>query len=235
MSITILIPFHGDSKQVNKAISSVLLQKNPNWEILILPDKPLRGWIGHLGHWCDIDDRIRRINPYSNERMYALRNINRGIYHAGSEFIGIIDGDDYLNRDDALLHVLSAFDDGAGIVWTDHEWEHGPNCSGPYMEGHNPYRHPWVTSHFRCFRRDLYLQVPKANFQDNDGQWFKRTYDQALMLPMIHLAQKEGLELEHIPLNCYTYTGQFEKGGDAHQYQMRLERLIRDRGYLYED
>jgi hypothetical protein len=242
-AITILIPFHGKWEVTKKAIGSLLVQNNKYWEAILLPDETMaedgeyhKTFREYAESLVSVDERI----SYSYEafdRIYALKNIDNGMRHTKEGLVGIIDGDDYLSRDDVLSHVLSAYDDGAKIIWTDHHaYNSKLNCSGPYEDGRNPYRHPWVTSHFRCFDAKLYHSVPKANFKDQNGEWFTRCYDQALMLPMIHLAQQESIEsLEYIPLDCYTYNDNFEVGGEGHQYQMQLENFIRLRGFVDED
>lgn len=165
------------------------------------------------------------------KRNYALKNIVD--YMPSEGLVGIIDGDDQLIDWQAIELIEKEYEAGNKIIWTSHYWsKDGSNQSGPYNRAINPYIHPWVTSHFRCFDAKLFHLVNKKNFLDKDGNYFKRCYDQALMLPMLHLANKLGEPIKYIPRTTYLYTGNFEIGGEGHQYQMELAKFIRQRGYV---
>lgn len=165
------------------------------------------------------------------KRNYALKNIIDHMPEKG--LVGIIDGDDQLIDWQAIEMVEKEYEAGNKIIWTDHVWnKNGANQSGPYDRSISPYKHPWVTSHFRCFDAELFHLVNKKNFNDPEGNIFKRCYDQALMLPMLHIANVKGLPIKYIPRITYLYTGNFEIGGEGHKYQMELAEFIRQRGYI---
>ena len=75
------------------------------------------------------------------------------------------------------------------------------NISRTMPENVNPYQWPWCSSHLRTFRSSLLDKIKDSNFKDWRGQWFKRGYDQALMLPILSLT-KNRYFLNDV---CYKY------------------------------
>ena len=65
----------------------------------------------------------------------------------------------------------------------------------------DPYSCPWSSSHLRTFRSTLLKKINDKNFKNTLGEWFVRGYDQALMLPILHVGKKR----EYIDEICYTY------------------------------
>lgn len=185
------------------------------------------------------DSRVTAIYP-EEERLYALKNICRVLDQPDffkiedKDIIGIIDGDDYLLRQDCIHKFLIYYAPNTGAAWSACSWvtHNNENFSDWYDQRIDPYKHPWVSSHFRTFRYDIYKQIPKENFLYEDGEYFKRTYDQALMLPILHKCNELGLLTHYIEDVMYAYTGDFEVGGEGHIYQMKLEQYIRSRGFV---
>ena len=92
------------------------------------------------------------------------------------------------------------------FIWTGHRWwdQNGittMNISGPMSQNADPYKHPWVSSHLKTFRRSLFNDVSDANYRNRDGEYFKRIGDQTFMLPAIAKARK----YEFLPIAAYAY------------------------------
>ena len=172
----------------------------------------------------------------NGERLYAVANTVRVLdsLYGDDTIVGIIDADDQLCERKALEWINGIYKAGAGVVWTSNIWEpYGINlCSGHLNDEVNVYSHPWVSSHFRTFPLSLYKEINQANFKDEEGEWMKRCEDQTFMLPIIHKAHQKNLRTFYLEKPCYLYRGYQEIGGSEHQYQLNLEKFIRERGYI---
>lgn len=153
-------------------------------------------WMNH--------DRCLRFN---SERRYALRNIvecARGYQNDDDVIIATVDGDDQLCNDNTVKLLIDAYDGtDVDVAWTAHTWDVKPdmNISRAMPQHVDPYEWPWCSSHLRSFRASLLRQISDENFVDHKGEWFKRGYDQILMLPLL----KVGRRRQYIDEVCYTY------------------------------
>jgi hypothetical protein len=107
------------------------------------------------------------------------------------------------------------------------------NISGHMPDGVDPYAWPWVSSHLRTFRKALIDRISDENFKDTRGQWFKRGYDQALMLPVLKVASRRVF----LPEVCYQYninTSSIPAGERnwAERDQISTVNIVRSRGFL---
>ena len=174
--------------------------------------------------------------PNNGDRLYAVGNTARVIdsLYEDNTIIGIIDSDDQLCERRTLEWINSIYKQGMGAVWTSNIWEpYGINlCSNHLDDSVNVYEHPWVSSHFRTFPLSTYQEINPKNFKDDNGEWMKRCEDQTFMLPIIHQSHKKDLRTFYLEKPCYLYRGYQEIGGEEHQYQLSLEKFIRNRGFV---
>ena len=115
---------------------------------------------------------------------------------------------------------------GLGHVWDKNRL----NQSGPINDSISPYLQPWSASHYRTFLLSYYKKINKENFLDDEGNFFKRTYDQALMLPIIHLVHKDGFKTKYIHKICYVYTGKYVPRSEDNLYQLKLGKIHKGKG-----
>ena len=97
----------------------------------------------------------------------------------------------------------------------------------------DPYSWPWCTSHLRTFRASMLKNISDKNFQDTSGNWFKRGYDQALMLPLLHLTDKR----KYVDKVCYRHNIDSssipaDKRVWSEMEQISTINLVRARGFL---
>lgn len=235
-SLSIIVPCRGAAENLPALVASVQDQTDQDWQMFIAVDD-----CPDTHHMAlELASREPRIHVYcTKRRVYALRNIvetvDRFAIHGP---VGIIDGDDRLCNAMTIDYVMEAYEvRGKKIVWTQHTWDgNGVGCSGIPLMG-NPYRAPWSCSHFRTFESELLRRTPRGNFTDNDGNWFTRAYDQALMLPLLYGSLPQ--EHEFIDEVCYWYnhlnsaTPKSEHTGG--QLEAQIARFIRQRGYVDKD
>ena len=54
---------------------------------------------------------------------------------------------------------------------------------------------PWSFSHLRTFRKELFMKIDKNDLLDEDGEFFKCTFDRAMMYPMVEMSGKNRVGL----------------------------------------
>ena len=170
----------------------------------------------------------------NEDKKFALRNIVESArkYEDEDSIIAVIDGDDQLCNEDTVDILLSAYEEGNDVVWTGHRWDiNGMNISKDMPFHVDPYQWPWCSSHLRTFKSSLLKEIVDSNFKDTSGRWFKRGYDQALMLPIIHVANNR----KYIDKICYQYNINSVSVSDrdwAEKIQHSTVNLVRSRGFL---
>ena len=229
-NFTTIIPVFGGADLAERSIESALSQEHENHKVIVCCDEVSRD------REEDLVAKYKNIAlvKSAERRLYALENILRAMpFVLHDSIVGIIDGDDELIRNDTLSLIQQEYENGYGCVWTAHSWDiNGVNQSGPLDNSISPYRQKWCASHFRTFLKSDLNKINWDNFKDAEGKFFKRTYDQALMLPIIHLVLISGRKTKYIDKNCYLYRGRTEWGTDGNEYQINIENFIRNRGYV---
>jgi len=186
---------------VDALLTSVIQQGDDRWRMTVIDDLSTDGTADAVEERASGVDRVRVIR--NTERKHALRNIVEVSRDASAdEVIATLDGDDSLCNPRTVSLLLREYEAGADVVWTAHRWDtNGMNISGHMPDGVDPYAWPWVTSHLRTFRKTILDSISDDNFKDVQGRWFRRGYDQALMLPVL----KVGRRRVFLPEVCYQY------------------------------
>lgn len=222
------------SQNVDRIVASVREQADSRWLWTIVDD-------------CSQDDTASKFQEatrgmtgvqiiVNSERKHALRNIvetARSSVDAG-DIVATLDGDDSLCNPSTVGSLISAYEAGSDVVWTAHRWDtNGMNISGHMPNRVDPYAWPWVTSHLRTFRASLLSKVSDANFKNHRGEWFKRGYDQALMLPVLFVGEGRAF----LPAVCYQYNIDSasipsSERNWAERDQIATVNMVRARGFL---
>ena len=95
----------------------------------------------------------------------------------------------------------------------------------------DPYAWPWSSSHLRTFKASLLKNVSDKNFLNHKGEWFQRGYDQALMLPIIHVSNSR----KYVPEVCYVYnidSVSIPFRDYEEMSQISTINIVRSRGFL---
>ena len=201
--IVFIVPSYNIEKNISTLIKSIKEQDYDNWSCVVIDD------ISSDDTWNVLHKTLENDKSFSiirnAEKKYALKNIiesARKFENDEDVIIAVIDGDDSLCNSRAASILADAYKRGNEVVWTAHRWDtNGMNISGTVPNEVNPYFWTWKSSHLRTFRSSLLRKISDKNFQDRKGKWFKRGYDQALMLPLMYVASKH----EYVPEVCYLY------------------------------
>ena len=201
MRVLFIVPCYNAEKNLEKLGASIVSQSSEDWDAIIIDDMSEDGTYELVSKFKK--DKFTVIK--NNERKYALRNIvetARGFEDLEDIIIAVVDGDDYLCNDDTVKIIINSYSEGNDVVWTAHQWDvNGANISKSMPANVDPYSWPWSSSHLRTFKASLLSKISDKNFKDIHGNWFKRGYDQALMLPLLSVSSSR----HYIDQICYMY------------------------------
>ncbi len=233
MRVLFIVPCFNASRNIPDLVSSLHDQKDDRWDCLIIDD------MSTDDTWEVLSEiSSRKITPVKNNSKYfALRNIvsHARMYEEKEDvIIAVIDGDDSLCNENTVSYLIEEYQRGADVVWTAHKWDiNGMNISKEMPENVSPYAWPWCSSHLRTFKSSLLKEVPSSNFKDLDGEWFERGYDQALMLPVLHVSKSR----KYLPKICYKYNINSVSIKDRsweEKKQHSTVNIVRSRGFIRE-
>lgn len=223
-----------------RMLHSIVGQSHENWRLILIDDvsDEKHKAEAHETIKCflnldtSLDDKISCV--WNTEKKWEVANVLHGISMCEDEDIVCrIDADDWLTDLDALTYMNAIYNQtGADCLWTAHRWAFtDKNISGPLPVGEDPYKHPWVSSHLKTFRKRLLNDVNDANYRGEDGNYIRRAGDQAIYLPCLHNAQRRGF----VPRVMYHYTIKDEPATyqtDDARFQRDEALFLRARGYV---
>jgi len=238
-SIVFISPTYNASFHLSELYESLREQSNKNWNWVILNDMSNDDTL-EIANNIAKSDELKRVTIVNHiEKKFALKGIvdylqsNYTSKHADT-IVAIVDGDDALCNENTVDLVLKEYNDNQEleVLWTAHSWDiNGMNISRDMPGNINPYQYPWVSSHLKTFKLGILQMISNENFKDLDGNWFERGYDQAIYLPLLHLAKSRKF-LNEI---CYLYrinSNSLKVRDWKEKSQMDTIRLVRARGYV---
>lgn len=203
-------PMYNASAYVGQMIASIVSQSYDNWKVILIDDVSSDDEKGRsfneLNKWQGVIDQPGKLEVvWNKDKRWEVANVLLGISKCeDDDIVCRIDADDWLTDTDALAILNGAYEQtGSEAVWTNHRWGFSDkNISGPLPPGADPYKHPWVSSHLKTFRKRLINDVNDTNFRGEDGGYIRRAGDQAIYLPVLAKAQKR----LYVPRCLYHYT-----------------------------
>lgn len=130
--ISIIVPVYNVEKYLNNCIESLVCQTYDNIEIILIDDGSSDYSSQICDEWADKDRRIKAIHKENGGASSAR---NAGLDFAKGDFIGFVDGDDYVNPDmyEILLDTIGEYhadaaacgivresESGYKEIWADH-------------------------------------------------------------------------------------------------------------------
>jgi len=235
LRIIFVVPVFNAASNLDCLHKSITSQKDDRWSCVLIDDMSSDNTSEKLKSISLYDDRFNVI--INAEKKYALRNIvevSREYQDEDDVIIAVVDGDDSLCNDDTVSLLIKTYENKAEVTWTAHRWDiNGMNISREMPLNVNPYFWPWCSSHLRTFKSSLLSNIHDDNFKDPFGKWFKRGYDQALMLPLLYLTEKR----VYIDTVCYQYNiDSASIPADEREWsemeQISTINLVRSRGFI---
>ena len=234
---TIIIPSYNNERWAKKCLGSALKQDYDSYDVVYINDCSTDNTSGVVKHIIEeIDTKasdVRIINNKVNRK--ALYNLFHHIRDAKpGTIIVTLDGDDWFPNNKVLEELNSVYN--SGDVWITSGsyisgiggWMHRPNVTGKYWNG-NIRMKPWRISHLRTFRRELFMKIKYDDLMDNDGYFYKFTFDQAMMYPMAEMAGPD--HFREINKIMYVYNRENPISVDRihRKEQLRIEKQIREK------
>lgn len=208
-----IIPYFNCEEDIRKTIYSIISQSYDDWRVVLIND------MSTDKTQLVVKETVESLPPQlqckfllvdNTEKHGEVRNTIKTVRNIDdNDVVCRLDGGDWLTENDLLYIINSVYEDpDVAIAWTAHRWSYTTqNISGPMNLSPNQtvYQHPWVSSHLKTFRCKHLKRVPEANFKDDDGNYIMIACDQAVFLPMMHLANQDGKKLQFIPIVGYHY------------------------------
>lgn len=241
-------PAYNAARTMRQFMLSLAAQSYQNWGLVLVDDmstddtaNACRNIARELGLWKSGNIHVIPNDAKKWEVANVLTGIREGIVGTGKlladDIVCRIDPDDYLCDNDALRIMDEVYrTTDADALWTMHRWFDDKritkyNISQALPEGADPYRHPWVSSHLKTFRKRLIDDVNEENFRGPDGEYIKRAGDQAIYLPVLHRATKRVF----LPVVTYAYRCNMDpetfQTPDA-KFQAAEAEFLRNRGFV---
>ena len=86
----------------------------------------------------------------------------------------------------------------------------------------------WRASHLRTFKHSLWKHIDYKDLKDEQGNFFKMTYDQAIMLPLLEMAGKRTSYISDI-LHVYNKENPLNIDKNKGKEQYELAQKIRSK------
>jgi len=224
-------------KTLPQMLYSLYGQSYDNWRLILIDDVSESAQVASAKDWLERFEHLKsgKVTAiWNSEKKWEVANVLTGINMCDdNDIIVRIDADDWLTDLDALVYLNALYQQtGVDVLWTAHRWAFtDKNISGALPPDADPYRHPWVSSHLKTFRKHLLNGVNDENYRGEDGNYIRRAGDQAIMLPALRNATRWGF----LPRCMYHYTIKDEPATYQTQdafFQRDEALFLRARGYV---
>lgn len=206
----VVIPSYNNKNWFERNLGSVLIQTYPHYQVLYINDCSTDGTGDLVAEYIKTKDHDAKITLINNtQRVGALANIYRAVAMSqDNHVIVLLDGDDWLAHENALLKLSQAYKDPNNwLVYTQFIQvpmnEHGWNRTFSKNEYQNPHiPRTYSPSHLRTFYAGLFKKI-KLDDLLYKGQFYPMTWDMAIMLPMVEMASQG--HVHFVPDVLYVY------------------------------
>ena len=236
--IEVVIPAYNVEGFIERCLESVASQTYEHFSVLMIDDASTDG-TGTIMDSYAKRELWRGVHNQENRKM--PRNLAEHTRWGGdNEVLFLLDGDDHLPP--GAFAVVADYYERFDWLWltygsyTRDDPTNMPNPALPYPD--------WVIeqrafrayssmallyNHPLTFKRFLFNMVSDAELCDDEGAWFTRCYDHALMMPMLEIAAEH---FTWIPEVLYVYNEEntlSEAKDDARAESDRIHRQINAR------
>lgn len=230
---TIIIPAYNCEKWAEWNLRSVISQNydKQHYNVVYVDDCSEDNTSNVVSKIIDETDlNIRLVRNSKNKK--ALYNLYTHIHDAKTNSIIVtLDGDDALAGQDVLTRLNELYKDPncwltvGSYMQNDNYSVVSPSVTDDYWQ-QNIRKIPWSFSHLRTFRKELFCKISKEDLVDEDGDFYKCTFDRAMMYPMVEMCGKDKVRLISEVLYIYNRLNPISVDR-VHRYdQLRIEQQI---------
>ena len=234
--IVLVIPSYNNSSWYKQNLDSVISQNYPDYRVIYTDDASTDNTFSLVENYVNekrVRDKFTLIQ--NSERTGAMCNLYQMIHSCeDEEIVATLDGDDWLNGDDALSKVSAAYSDGETLMTYGSyvDWPRNTRGCAKLVPQHvinrNLYRKsPWCFSHLRTFKAKIFKELPKSDFQI-DNKWMMSAWDLPIMFG---IAEKSRGKFKYINdiLYCYNNNNPLSDFKVRLSEQQHFERIVRSR------
>jgi glycosyltransferase involved in cell wall biosynthesis len=192
---------------IAKCFASIRSQTFADWQAYVTLDPCGDGTFAEAVLARNGDPRIHITR--NQNRLYSMINLTRAVERSAAapdDIIVVLDGDDWFATPDALRIIDETYRlSGCWMTYgswvADYAtfecsqlqgWPTRADNSGlwpGYDEGTTDFRHTeWLATAVRTWKRWLWDLIDPRDFRDRNGNYFRVTEDQAVMLPMLEMS-----------------------------------------------
>jgi glycosyltransferase involved in cell wall biosynthesis len=224
-NIVVIVPFYNAEEYIERCINTVITQKYDNYKAIIIDDASTDKSWDLLPH-----DNEKFICIKNKTNVTALPNIHNAImdYCDKDDIVVLLDGDDMLSTKNAFSYINDYYNENdCWIMYGQAMWTTGQKgFASQYTkeEFDNLRKANFKVSHIRTFRAGLYHAIEHQDpyfscMKDKNLDWYKMTYDVAIMFPIMEMAGYEKVKYNDKVLYVYN----FENPISDHRVNQKLQ------------
>ncbi len=228
---TIIIPAYNCSAWVEKNIKSAINQDYLNYDVIYVDDASTDDTFFKAKQVLESSSKKFKLVK-NNINVRALCNLYTHIKSCDDDTIIItLDGDDNLAGKNVLTKLNEVYSDESVWITAGSYLENdtynvvSPQVSDGYWDG-NIRKKPWSFSHLRSFRKKLFDKIKLEDLYDLDGDFFKFTFDRAMMYPMVEMAGPNHFKPLYDVLYVYNRLNPISVDRAHRVEQLRIESVI---------
>lgn len=236
-SFKIVVPFYNADAWIQKCIESIKRQNYDNFECYLVDDASTDNSYNCALNSTAGDSRFKVFSNSPKNKKYALGNIVHSINNAKcaeEDVIILLDGDDWLASRSVLSELAKTYEkEDCLLTYGSYVYCPGgipgvepSEYPDDVVENNNFRSDQWRASHLRTFKYKLWKNLKHRDLRDDDGEFYKMTYDQAIMLPLLELSGKRSNYIEKT-LHVYNKTNPLNVDKIKAQKQFDLAQKIR--------
>tara|TARA_Y100000592_G_C5478865_1_gene324104 strand:- start:3369 stop:5000 length:1632 start_codon:yes stop_codon:yes gene_type:complete len=227
-----IVPVFNSELWIHKTIKSIKDQNKKAWRCFIGDDISDDKTLQQAKDFIQNDTRFTLIK--NQEKKYALKNIHDLIAAAkpqDDEVLIILDGDDWLSNEYVLDTLDTYYDNGCLLTYgsfveypTGNIGQESSNYSKSIVENNNFRDDVWRASHLKTLKYKVWKNINKKDFLNSNDQYFKSSYDQAIMFPALEMcAHKSSFVKEVLCVYNVGNPNAVNKTAQKEQYSNMLE------------
>ena len=233
----IVVPCFNTEKWIEKCIQSIQRQTHKNFICTVVNDVSTDETHKKIQSAIKDDSRFTVIN--NKEKKYALGNIVNALERTEchlDDVVILLDGDDWLSSTNTLSRLSTEYLNKDCLL-TYGSYVYFPmgtrgiepsEYSADVIKNNSFRKDQWRASHLRTFRHSLWKHLEHKDLKDDAGNYYKMTYDQAIMLPLLEMA---GDGARYIPdiLHVYNKDNPLNIDKSRGKEQSALAKTIREK------
>tara|TARA_R110000824_G_scaffold173148_1_gene351196 strand:- start:39 stop:1670 length:1632 start_codon:yes stop_codon:yes gene_type:complete len=226
-----IVAAHNAEEWIGAAIKSIKEQKYDNFRCLIGDDLSTDHTSQRVLSVVGSDPRFSLIQNKS--KKYALHNIADLIETAqpeDDEIIVLLDGDDWLSNSHVLDVLNREYDNNALVTFgsfieypTGRVGKESTKYPENIVENNSFRQDQWRASHLRTLKYRVWKDIKKEDFCNDVGEFYKSSYDQAIMLPALELVGKRAHYVHEI---LCVYNIQNPNSVNKHREQEQYKNML---------